>query len=193
MSRESGPGRFLSFAHLLLPVGAGAVALSVLGVGWFTQPDRYARGYEPEQPIAYSHRLHAGTMKIPCLYCHTNATRSRHAGVPPVETCMNCHKVTKIDRPEIMKIAEAFNTGKPVFWKRIHSLPDHVYFDHRPHVNGGIACQTCHGEVQTMDVVSQEMSMRMGNCLGCHRDAHEALPRGSSIKGGPEHCNACHR
>jgi hypothetical protein len=162
-------------------------------VGWFTQPDRFAMGYQPEQPIPYSHQLHAGTMKIPCQYCHTNVGKSRHAGVPAVDTCMNCHRVTKTDSPAIQKLAAIYESGRPLEWKRIHVLPDHVYFDHRPHVNGGIACQTCHGEIQTMPVVSQHMSMRMGNCLGCHRDAHDALPPDSKIQGGPEHCNACHR
>jgi len=106
---------------------------------------------------------------------------------------MNCHRVTKKDSPAIQKLTAIYDSGRPLEWKRIHVLPDHVYFDHRPHVNGGIACQTCHGEIQTMEVVYQHMSMRMGNCLGCHRDAHEALPADSKIKRGPEHCNACHR
>lgn len=181
------------FAKGILPLGAVCVLLTVVAVGWFTQPDRFVRGYGPEQPIAYSHALHAGTMKIPCQYCHANATKSRHAGVPPVETCMNCHRVTKTDSPEIQKLTAMFNAGKPLEWRRIHLLPDHVYFDHRPHVNAGIACQTCHGEVQTMRVVSQHMAMRMSNCLGCHRDPRAALPAGSPIKRGPENCNACHR
>jgi hypothetical protein len=181
------------FARVILPTGAGALIFTLLTVGWWTQPDRFARGYAPVQPLPYSHSLHAGTMKIPCQYCHTGATRSRFAGVPAVETCMNCHSVTKTDSPAIQKLTAIYNSGQPLEWKRIHELPDHVYFDHRPHVNGGIACQTCHGEVQTMDVVYQRMSMRMGNCLGCHRDAHAALPPDSDIARGPEHCNACHR
>jgi len=180
-------------ARAVLPVGAAAVLLSVTTVGWWTQPDRFARGYAPMQPIPYSHQLHAGTMKIPCQYCHTGATRSRFAGVPAVETCMNCHRVTKTDSPAIQKLTAIYNSGRPLQWRRIHVLPDHVYFDHRPHVNGGIACQTCHGEVQTMDVLYQHMSMRMGNCLGCHRDAHDALPPDSKIQRGAEYCNACHR
>lgn len=180
-------------AGILFPVGGASILLTVLGVGWFTQPDRYARGYAPAQPIPYSHQLHAGSLRIPCLYCHTGATRSRMAGVPAVETCMNCHKVTKVDSPAIQKLKTAFENDVPILWKRIHSLPDHVYFDHRPHVNGGIACQTCHGEIQEMPVVTQEMSMRMGNCLGCHRNAHDALPADTKIERGPENCNACHR
>jgi hypothetical protein len=180
-------------ARFLLPVGALAVLCTMLIVGWFVQPDRFARGYAPGQPIPFSHRLHAGTMQIPCLYCHSGANRSRIAGVPAVETCMNCHRVTKLDSPAIRQLTALYQAGKPVQWQRIHHLPDHVFFDHRPHVNAGIACQTCHGEVQTMDVVSQRMSMRMGNCLGCHRDPHAALPAGSAIRKGAEQCGVCHR
>lgn len=179
--------------RLVLPVAAVAILLTVVAVGWFVQPDRFVRGYQPTQPIPYSHKLHAGTLKIPCLYCHVNATRSRVAGVPSVETCMNCHRVTKVDSPDIKKLTEIYNSGAPMEWKRIHSLPDHVYFDHRPHVNAGIACQTCHGEIQTEERVYQHMSMRMSNCLGCHRDPGAALPTGSPIKRGPENCYACHR
>jgi hypothetical protein len=183
----------LTLAQAILPVGGVAVLLTVLTVGWFTQPDRFARGYAPEQPIPYSHRLHAGVHRIPCLYCHVNAQRSRHAGVPAVETCMNCHSVTLSDSPYIQELTAVYESGRPMNWRRIHSLPDHVYFDHRPHVNAGVECQTCHGEIQTLDIVSQHMSMRMGNCLGCHRDAHDALPPDSEIVEGAEHCNACHR
>jgi hypothetical protein len=179
--------------RFVMPPGAAAVLGTVIGVGWFTQPDRYAQGYAPEQPIAFSHELHAGTLKIPCAYCHSGASRSRVAGVPSVETCMGCHKVTKTDSPSIKTLTSIYDSGKAIEWKRIHTLPDHVYFDHRPHVTAGIACQTCHGEVQTMKVVSREMSMRMGNCLACHRDPHEALPQTSAIRRGPEHCAACHR
>ena len=135
----------------------------------------------------------AGTLKLDCQYCHTGVTKSRAAGVPSLETCMGCHKVTRTDRPAIQQMTKLFNEGGTVAWKRVHTLPDHVFFDHRPHVNGGIACQTCHGEVQTMTVVSQQMNMRMANCLGCHRDPHASLPRGTSIRKAAEHCSACHR
>jgi len=184
---------FLPLAKVVLPVGGAAILITVLAVGWFAQPDRYVRGFAPVQPIPYSHKLHAGDMKIPCLYCHAGAAKSRVAGIPAVSTCMNCHKVTLADRPAIRRLAALYESGEPLPWRRIHALPDHVYFDHRPHVAAGIACQTCHGEVQAMEVVEQSMSLRMGNCLGCHRDPHQALPAGSKIARGPEHCNACHR
>jgi hypothetical protein len=184
---------FLNYSRFILPVAVSAVLVTVVGVGWYTQPDRFARGYEPEQPIPYSHSLHAGVLKIPCAYCHSGVLKSRQAGIPAVGTCMNCHSVTKTGSPAIQKLTALYNSGAPLKWQRIHVLPDHVYFDHRPHVNAGILCQTCHGEVQTMDVVYQNMSLRMANCLGCHRDPHDALPAGSKITRGPEHCNACHR
>ena len=184
---------FLNYMSIILPVAFGAILGTVLAVGWYTQPDRFVRGYAPEQPIPYSHKLHAGVMKIPCLYCHSGALKSRQAQIPDVERCMNCHRVTKTDSPAIQKLSAIYASGQPLKWKRIHALPDHVYFDHRPHVKAGILCQTCHGEVQEMDVVSQRMSMRMGNCLGCHRDPRFALPADSKIKEGPVHCNACHR
>ena len=181
------------FWHIVLPTGAIAVFSTLLAVGYSTEPDRFARGYSPTQPIAFSHRLHAGDNHVPCLYCHTGAERSRHAGVPAVETCMNCHAVTRADNPEVQRVTAAFAANQPILWQRIYTLPDHVYFDHRPHVRAEIACQSCHGEVQTMEHVSREMLMRMGKCLDCHRDPHEAVPAGSKITSGPTNCFACHR
>jgi hypothetical protein len=183
----------LYYSRFILPAGAIAILCTVVAVGWFVQPDRFVHGYQPMQPIAFSHHQHPGDLRIPCLYCHSGALKSSVAGIPAVEKCMNCHRVTRVDRPEIIKLTKIYNSGRPMEWKRIHSLPDHVFFDHRPHVNAGIVCQTCHGEVQTMHVVYQQMSMRMSNCLGCHRDPQDALPANSKITTGPEHCNACHR
>ncbi len=183
----------LYYSRFILPAGAAAVLVAVLAVGWYTQPDRFVQGYAPQQPIPYSHQLHAGVLKIPCQYCHSGVLKTRSASIPSVSTCMNCHKVTKTDSPAIRQLAAAYASGEPIRWQRIHTLPDHVYFDHRPHVSAGILCQTCHGEIQTMQVVSQHMSMRMGNCLGCHRDPREALPADSKIARGPDNCNACHR
>lgn len=190
--RESGQ-YFLHYSKFILPVAAVAILATVLGVGWYTQPDRLVRGYQPQQPIPYSHQLHPGTLRIPCQYCHSGAAKSRVAGIPSVEKCMNCHKVTKTGSEPIKILTKLYTSGTPLQWRRIHTLPDHVYFDHRPHVNSGILCQTCHGEVQKMNVVYQNMSMRMSNCLGCHRDPKNALPAGSAITKGPENCYACHR
>jgi len=194
LNRWQDSGRsFLAYSRFLLPSSVVVLLVTILGVGWYTQPDRYVRGYAPEQPIPYSHRLHAGTLRIPCQYCHSGADKSRQAGIPSVQKCMNCHGVTRTDSLHIKKLAALLASGEPMRWKRVHDLPDYVYFDHRPHVTAGILCQTCHGEIQTMEAVSQHMSMRMANCLGCHRDPQDALPADSKIQRGPEHCNACHR
>lgn len=179
--------------RIALPIGALAVLTTVLIVGWMAEPDRFALGYAPVQPIPFSHRLHAGVNQIPCLYCHTNATRSRHATIPAVSTCMNCHLVTKTDSPTIQRLTAIWKSDEPLVWKRVYELPDHVYFDHRPHVNAGIACQTCHGNVQGMDRVSRVMNMRMGHCLECHRDPRPYLPPGSAVTKGPTDCYTCHR
>ena len=192
LMRESGRD-LLYYSRFILPVALVFILGTVLGVGWLTQPDRFERGYAPEQPIPFSHQLHPGTLRIPCTYCHTGVLKSRQAGIPTVEKCLNCHRVTKTDSPDILALTALYESGEPLYWKRVHSLPDHVFFDHRPHVHAGIICQTCHGEVQTMPRVVQFMSMRMSHCLGCHRDPVYALPADSNILKGPENCNACHR
>jgi hypothetical protein len=106
---------------------------------------------------------------------------------------MGCHGVTKVDSPEIQKLAALYESGESIEWRRVHALPDHTYFDHRPHVNAGVECQTCHGEIQEMVVVAQRMSMRMSNCLECHRNARQAVPEDSSIEVASENCWTCHR
>src|ERR1043165_2495275 len=135
----------------------------------------HSKNYQPTQPIAFPHSLHAGIAQINCLYCHAGAEKSKTAGIPPVSTCMNCHKgiqagQTDAGTAEIQKIYAAYNNYKPIQWIKIHNLPDHVYFNHSQHVAvGKIACQTCHGPVQEMDQVYQFESLSMGWCINCHR------------------------
>jgi hypothetical protein len=125
-----------------------------------------------EQPIAYSHKLHAGKLEIACEYCHTGARRSIHAGVPETGTCMNCHKVIPSDdRPELEKLKEYYASGEPIPWQKVHDLPDFVHFSHKRHVRGGVSCQECHGEVQDeMTVAYRVNTLQMGWCLDCHKD-----------------------
>ncbi|MDK2972696.1 MAG: hypothetical protein PWP23_2451 [Candidatus Sumerlaeota bacterium] len=147
-----------------------AIAVVLLAAGGVKGLElTHNRGYEPLQPIAFSHKVHAGQLGLDCLYCHTNAEKSRHATVPPMETCMGCHSVVRTDRPEVQKLAKFYEDGEPVPWVRIHSLPDHVYFPHSAHVNAGVACQTCHGPIQEMEVVKQWVDTSMGWCMKCHR------------------------
>lgn len=183
------------FWHRVVPLGVLFVLATMVVVGWAVEPARYAVGYAPEQPIPFSHRVHAGLNHVPCQYCHTNADRSRDATIPAFQTCMNCHRaIVMADSNYIKKaVLDPLKSDTIMAWRRVYHLPDYVFFDHRSHVNAGVQCQTCHGAVQTMDVVSRVMNMRMGQCLACHRDPGQYLPPDSPIKKGPTDCTACHR
>jgi cytochrome c2 len=172
--------------------GGYMVAKGAIGLG--RQKD-----YQPVQPIYYSHKVHAGINQINCLYCHGSAEQSKHAAIPSVNTCMNCHKAiqsyekgpklfdeegNEIDgTAEIQKLYEFAgfdpnnpnkwdpSMAKPIEWIKIHNLPDHVYFNHAQHVNAGkVQCQSCHGEIQAMDEVKQMSDLSMGWCINCHRE-----------------------
>ena len=132
--------------------------------------------YAPTQPIAFSHKVHAGDFEIQCQYCHTGVTSSRSANIPSANICMNCHsaivKITDATEQsvEIQKIYDAVENNKPIEWVRVHNLPDLAYFNHAQHYNvGNIECQTCHGPVETMEVVKQYSNLTMGWCIDCHR------------------------
>ena len=139
------------------------------------------QGYQPPQPIAFSHALHAGKYEIQCQYCHTGVMKGKSANIPAANICMNCHQQIKTESPEIQKIYAAIDfdkdsqtygmNKKPIEWVRVHNLPDLAYFNHAQHVNvGGLACQTCHGEIQEMEVVYQHSKLTMGWCINCHRE-----------------------
>ena len=155
------------------------------------------QGYQPDQPIYYSHKVHAGVNQINCLYCHGSAWESKHAGIPSLNICMNCHKaISSYEKGpklfdeegneingtrEIQKLykyagftsGQAWDPSKATSpeWVKIHNLPDHVYFNHSQHVNAGkVACQTCHGNIQNMDKVQQVAELSMGWCINCHRE-----------------------
>ena len=182
------------------------------------------QGYEPVQPIAFSHRLHAGDLQIACIYCHSGANRSRHAGFPAASLCMNCHRFVtaspdamqqELDRarqakrppqpvisPELAKLYDALGLDdkmqldpakkpQPISWVKVHNLPDFACFDHRPHVNAGVACQHCHGPVQTMERVRQVEDLSMGWCVNCHRQTGVTGVAGKKVKPSTD-CTACH-
>jgi len=217
---------FLSRAPLRYVLVIGLL-LSLIALGMAARsyhlPDNH-QDYEPEQPIAFSHRLHAGEMAIDCRYCHSGADKSRHAGIPAASICMNCHKfvtapigaIRAEDRkaeeeqrspepvvsPELAKLYDAMglsdtlepNPGKEaegIAWVKIHNLPDYVYFDHRAHVSAGVACQTCHGSVETMERVRQVESLAMGWCVNCHRQVNQIGVQGKPVKASTD-CSACH-
>lgn len=166
----------------------GIIAVVVLGVIalLFKVPlpsIGYNDGYYPPQPIAYDHSLHAGQYQIPCLYCHTNAERSKHATVPSLDICMNCHQIIASDRPAIQKMQQMYSKNKSVEWMRVHLLPDFVKFNHKPHIRENISCQTCHGPVERMSTVYQYSDLSMGWCLDCHRKQEPEAPI---------NCSTCH-
>lgn len=178
------------------------VVISTFAVTYYVSyAERNGIGYQPEQPIKYSHKVHAGDMKIDCKYCHVGVEKSRIASVPSLNICMGCHTLARTDSPEIIKLKEYYDQGKPLPWKRIHKVPDFAYFNHSVHVNKGVECQSCHGDVQSMDTLQvdpfkstgQVNSFTMGACLNCHRNAHEKLPYLKDIKNGPDNCTTCHR
>lgn len=182
--------------HILrirLPITLFVAILSFALTYFASRAERDGIGYSPQQPIAFSHKLHAGDMQIDCQYCHIGVEKSRHATIPAVATCMNCHTVARKDRPEIVKLTKYYNEGKALEWKRIHKVPDFAYFNHSVHVNKGIDCVNCHGDVRQMEVVGQMNSFTMAACLDCHRNIHEKIPELKNINQGPDNCWACHR
>lgn len=195
-------------------IGAGVVFTLVLlyesvqgamGIGLM-------QGYQPTQPIAFSHKLHAGEHQINCAYCHTSVYKSKSANIPSANICMNCHSQIKTESQEIKKIYRAIERKQPIQWVRVHNLPDLAYFNHSQHTQvGGIQCQTCHGPIQNMEVVYQYSPLTMGWCINCHREtplntkgnayynnlvklhdqANGGAPFTVSSNGGTE-CSKCH-
>jgi hypothetical protein len=143
----------------------------------------YNQGYQPDQPIPFSHKLHAGQYKMDCKYCHTGTETTRHASIPSLNICMNCHLVVKTDSPHIQRLTEAYNSGKSVAWEKVHLLPDHVKFNHAAHIKAGKDCTTCHGDVKEMEKVKQNASLAMGWCVNCHRQPENKAPL---------NCSTCH-
>lgn len=224
---------YIMFGTLILfMVGGYYTVMGAIGLG-------RQQNYEPVQPIFYSHKVHAGVNQVNCLYCHGGAQESKHANIPSVNICMNCHMAINEYKGDKLYTAEGkevngteeiqklykyagFEPGKawdpskakPIEWTRVHSLPDHVYFNHSQHVMvGKVQCQTCHGEITKMDEVKQFAELSMGWCINCHRETkvqfadngfysiyekyHEDLKNGSKDSitveniGGTE-CQKCH-
>lgn len=132
--------------------------------------------------VGFSHRVHAGENKIPCLYCHVNARRSSIAGIPSVERCMGCHKITAANKEEVQKLKGYWDRKEPIPWPKVTWLPDFVFFQHWPHVRDGIQCETCHGPVETMDRMRQAKDLSMKFCVNCHRQKKASID-----------CATCHR
>ncbi|MBK7644968.1 MAG: cytochrome c3 family protein [Planctomycetes bacterium] len=151
---------------LALSGGVYVVALFAYGAS----PKTLNAGFAPEQPVPFSHALHAGELGLDCRYCHTTVEVAARAAIPPTETCMNCHTRIRTQSELLKPVFDSWATGEPVHWKRVHDLPDYVYFDHSAHVTRGVGCVTCHGRIDTLERVRQEQPLSMGWCLDCHRN-----------------------
>ncbi len=183
----------------LIPAAwVGLVLFVGLFVGYWANAALYP-GTSPEQPIAFSHKIHAGENEIPCMYCHTQARRSISAGVPSVSKCVGCHNEVATERPQIRLLMDYWNNKQPIPWIKVHDLPDFVHFTHKRHVSAyaqaaGIECQTCHGPVETMDRIrvssraldgsTLERAWEMGMCLNCHKQ--------NQVEHGTD-CWTCHK
>ena len=164
--------------HLPTFVAGGGGLLSVLVVGgiWYYFSPKYTDvGYQPKQPVSYSHKLHAGDLGIDCRYCHSSIERSPKANIPSTATCMNCHKIILPESEKLLPVRESFATGRPIQWTKVHKLPDYVYFNHMAHLNAGVGCASCHGNVAEMEVVQQKQPLSMSWCLDCHRNPDNTL------------------
>lgn len=204
-----------------IPIAIGLLApllgASLIFAVWYWFSPRYTDvGYRPQQPVPYSHKLHAGDMGIDCRYCHNTVEQAAHAAIPPTKTCMNCHSQVKTDSPLLRKVRESYETGESIEWIKVHQLPDYAYFAHAPHVAAGVGCASCHGRVDKMVVVEMKEPLSMGWCLECHRNPEPNLrpldqvtnmdwdpaqeeydpkrdPARKRQVNPPLHCSGCHR
>ena len=204
---------------ILKAVGAMLGLGLVAGAGAYTYlsyPTVIDTGYQPEQPVPYSHKLHAGELGLDCRYCHYTVFRAGYAAIPGTEVCMNCHSQVKKTSPRLELLRRSWETGDPIPWLKIHKLPDYVYFNHRAHVTAGVSCVSCHGRIDQMIEVRQEKPLNMAWCLDCHRNPAPNVrpvelvtnlawvPDGDPAEIGraiveqkklhpPQNCSGCHR
>jgi hypothetical protein len=132
-------------------------------------------GVIKEQPVPFSHKHHVADAGIDCRYCHTSVEDGPFAGIPPTQTCMNCHSQIWTTSPMLEPVRASFRDDVPLVWNRVYDLPDYAYFDHSAHVNNGVGCASCHGRIDTMEVVYQHEPLSMGWCLDCHRSPENNL------------------
>jgi len=147
------------------------IGTTVVGGVWYYGTPKYTKvGYEPVQPVFYSHAIHVGQLGLDCRYCHSAIEKSWYANLPSSSTCMNCHNQVLKDDPRLALVRDSAASGKPIEWIQVHHLPDFVYFNHSVHVTRGISCVECHGQINEMDEVQHAKPLSMTFCLDCHRN-----------------------
>lgn len=162
--------RFSIFGAIFILGAALWVAAEINRSSWIT-----GAYVERQQPVQFSHKHHVGDDGIDCRYCHTSVETSPSAGIPPTQTCMNCHSQIWADSPYLAPVRESARTGQPLEWTRVNDLPDYVYFNHSIHINKGVGCSTCHGNVAQMPMMYQAASLQMEWCIACHRNPRPYL------------------
>lgn len=206
-------------AKVLPAVLLAAISFIVFVFWYWFSPLNLDVGYRPEQPVPFSHKLHASDLGIDCMLCHGMSEKTSFAGVPPTQTCMVCHEhqanKNSLKLSAVMKSWNGGENGMPIPWKRIHKVGDYGYFDHSAHISAGVGCVSCHGQVDQMEVVRQEKPLSMGWCLQCHRNPAEHLrpvdevtnmnyhqsesyrimaqERAKTLNPPVESCSGCHR
>ena len=194
---------------------ATVLLVTVVGAIWYWfSPEFTDVGYQPKQPVPYSHQLHAGELGIDCRYCHNTVEEAGFAALPPTATCMNCHASIKAESTILKPLRESAEKNEPLKWVKIHQLPDYAYFNHKVHVNAGVGCETCHGRIDQMEEVYLANTLSMSWCLDCHRnpqpnlrpqsevttmgwkqdyDGSKHKNRAGNAVNPPTYCSGCHR
>jgi hypothetical protein len=162
-----------------LPVlfGTGAVGLAAFYRSDYTTGAREV----VEQPVPFSHKHHVSQLGIDCRYCHTAVEKSASAGFPPTKTCMNCHQNMWVGAEMLKPVRDSYATDKPIEWTKVHNVPHYTYFNHSIHVNKGVGCYSCHGEIDQMNLVFQSKTLLMEWCLACHRQPENHLRPKSEV------------
>lgn len=168
--------RLSIFGALFLVVGI------LFALAGFMRSDYMTQAHvQRAQPVPFSHRHHVDELGIDCRYCHTSVERAAYAGIPPTQTCMNCHAQIWKESPTLEPVRTSFETGRSLEWTKVHDLPDFVYFNHSIHVAKGIGCASCHGRVDHMNLTWQENSLHMEWCLECHRNPEQFVRPRSEV------------
>lgn len=156
---------------LKIALGLFVSAVIVSAGVWYYFTPKYTRvGYQPIQPVPYSHAVHVDQLGLDCRYCHTGVENSWYANIPSPSVCMNCHSQVLPNDPRLAPVRDSFKSGEPLPWVQIHRTPDFVFFNHAVHVNRGVSCVSCHGQVNKMDEVKHAKPLSMLFCLDCHRN-----------------------
>ena len=165
------PSGSTRFGRFLPSCSSGWFPIYAVLLVWYGgSPKTTDVGYQPEQPVPFSHKMHAGELGMDCRYCHTTVEKAAFAAVPPTDICMGCHANIRTTSDKLIPVRESHASGLPIPWIKVHDLPDYVYFNHSAHVTRGVSCVECHGRVDRMEVVYQKETLSMGWCLDCHRN-----------------------